>query len=87
MGAAPCDILMLVFAQGLRPVILGLLVGVPAALGVGHILRIARIEVSSTHTVTFTGVVLVLAAACILSCTILARRAVRVHPVIALRFD
>jgi putative ABC transport system permease protein len=87
MGAAPRDILMLVFAQGLRPVMLGLLVGVPAALGVGHALRIALVGVSSTDPVTFTGVVLTLVAACFLGCAIPARRAVRVDPVIALRRD
>jgi putative ABC transport system permease protein len=87
MGASPRDILRLVLAQGLRPVALGLLLGLPAALGVGRVLRTALIGVSSNDLVTFTGVILTLAAACVLGCTIPARRAVRVDPVIALRCE
>lgn len=87
MGAAPRDILMLVFTQGLRPVMLGLVAGVPAALGVGHVLRMALVGVSSTDSLTFAGVVLTLVAASFLGCAIPARRAVRVDPVIALRCD
>jgi predicted permease len=87
MGAAPRDILKLVFAQGLRPAALGLGVGLAAALGVTRVLRMALVGVSANDPVTFTGVILVLGAACVLGCAIPARRAVRVDPVIALRRD
>ena len=87
MGAAPRDILTLVFAQGLRPAGLGLAVGLAAALGVTRVLRMTLVGVSSNDPATFTGVILVLGAACVLGCAIPARRAVRVDPVIALRRD
>ena len=87
MGAAPRDILRLVFVQGLRPVAQGLLVGLPAAVGVGRVLRMALVGVSSNDPVTFTGVVLTLVGACVLGCLLPARRAVGVDPVIALRCD
>jgi hypothetical protein len=87
MGAAPRDILKLVFAQGLRPAALGLGVGLAAALGVTRVLRMALVGVSANDPLTFTGVILVLGAACVLGCAIPARRAVRVDPVIALRRD
>jgi putative ABC transport system permease protein len=87
MGAAPRDILTLVLAQGLRPVALGLLVGLPAALGVGRVLRIALVGVSANDPATLLGVTLTLAAACLLGCAIPARRAVRIDPIAALRCD
>jgi putative ABC transport system permease protein len=87
MGAAPRDILTLVFAQGLRPAALGLAVGLAAALGVTRVLRITLVGVSANDPATFMGVILVLGAACALGCAIPARRAVRVDPVIALRRD
>jgi len=87
MGASPRDILKLVLAQGLRPVALGQLIGLPAALGVGRVFRIALVGVSSSDPSTFLGVVLTLVAACLLGCAIPARRATRVDPVIALRQD
>ncbi len=58
MGAAPRDILGMVFVQGLRPVALGLLVGLPAAVGVGRVLRVALVGVSTNDPVTFAGVIL-----------------------------
>lgn len=87
MGAAPRDILRLVFAQGLRPAALGLAVGLAAALAVTRVLRMTLVGVSSNDPATFLGVILVLGAACVLGCAIPARRAVRVDPVVALRRD
>jgi putative ABC transport system permease protein len=87
MGAAPRDILTLVFAQGLRPAALGLAIGLAAALGVTRVLRMTLVGVSANDPATFMGVILVLGAACALGCAIPARRAVRVDPVIALRRD
>jgi predicted permease len=87
MGAAPRDILTLVFAQGLRPAALGLAVGLAAALGVTRVLRMTLVGVSANDPATFMGVILVLGAACVLGCAIPARRAARVNPVVALRRD
>ncbi|HEV8038152.1 MAG TPA: hypothetical protein VGP62_04755 [Bryobacteraceae bacterium] len=66
---------------------LGLGVGLAAALGVTRVLRMALVGVSASDPVTFMGVILVLATACVLGCVIPARRAVRVDPVAALRRD
>jgi len=87
MGAAPRDILTLVFVQGLRPAALGLAVGLAAALAVTRVLRMALVGVSANDPATFTSVILVLATACVLGCAIPARRAVGVDPVAALRRD
>jgi hypothetical protein len=87
MGASPRDILTLIFAQGVRPVAFGLLIALPAALGVMRILRTTLVGISSNDPITFLGVILTLVSACVLGCAIPARRAVRVDPVIALRCD
>jgi putative ABC transport system permease protein len=87
MGAAPHDILALVFVQGLWPAAIGLAVGSAAALAVTRVLRMTLVGVSASDPATFAGVILVLATACVLGCGIPARRAVRVDPVAALRRD
>lgn len=87
LGAAPRDILTLVFAQGLRPAALGSALGLAAALGVTRVLRMTLVGVSSNDPATFLVVILVLGAASVLGCAIPARHAVRVDPVVALRRD
>ncbi len=87
MGGTERDILRMVFAQGMRPLALGLGIGLVLALGVTRVLRIVLAGVSPFDPVTFLGVVLVLVAAGVLGCAIPARRAIRVDPVAALRRD
>jgi ABC-type antimicrobial peptide transport system permease subunit len=87
MGGTDRDILRLVLAQGLRPLALGVGIGLPAAFGITHVLRAALIGVSPGDPVTFLGVVVVLVLAGVLGCAIPARRAVRVDPVVALRCE
>ncbi len=87
VGATRRDILRLVYAQGMRPMLLGMALGLPAAFGVTHILRMALIGVSPGDPLTFAMVVLVLAMAAVLGCAIPARRAVRVDPIVALRYE
>ena len=86
VGGTARDIL-LVFAQGMRPLALGLGIGLALALGVTRVLRMVLAGVSPFDPVTFLGVVLVLVAAGVLGCAIPGRRAIRVDPVAALRRD
>jgi len=87
MGGTARDILQMVFAQGMRPLALGLGIGLVLALGVTRVLRIVLAGVSPFDPVTFLGVVVVLVLAGALGCAIPARRAIRVDPVAALRRD
>jgi putative ABC transport system permease protein len=87
MGGTDRDILRLVLAQGLRPLALGMAIGLPAAFAITHALRMALIGVSPGDPITFLVVVVVLALAGILGCAIPARRAIRVDPVVALRCE
>ena len=87
MGGSPPDIIRMVFAQGLRPLAFGLLLGLPAAFGLTRLLRSELVGVSPSDPLTFGGVIAVLITAGVLGCAIPSRRAIRVDPVIALRCD
>jgi putative ABC transport system permease protein len=87
VGGTRRDILRLVYAQGMRPIVVGMVIGLPAAFGIAHILRTVLIGVSPGDPATFLGVVLVLVFAGVLGCAIPARRAIRVDPIVALRYE
>jgi hypothetical protein len=87
IGGTRRDILRLVYTQAMRPLMLGMVVGLPVGFGVTHVLRAVLVGVSPGDPLTFLTVVLVLAAAGIAGCAIPARRAVRVDPIVALRYE
>jgi putative ABC transport system permease protein len=87
MGATARDILALVMKQGMLPVGIGLLVGLPAALAVTPVLKSQLVNVSPTDPITLFGASGVLIVSAILGCWIPARRAMRVDPVVALRHE
>ena len=87
IGADSREILKLVFAQGMRPLAIGLTIGLIGSLVLNRILISELVGVSPSDAVTLlaTSVALTLAAA--LGCWIPARRAARVDPIIALRHE
>ncbi|HKX00245.1 MAG TPA: ABC transporter permease [Bryobacteraceae bacterium] len=85
-GGAP-EIIRLVLMQGIRQIIIGLAIGLPAALAVTRVLRAVLVGVSPGDPMTFLAVVMVLALTGGVACAIPARRAVRVDPVAALRCE
>jgi putative ABC transport system permease protein len=85
LGAATADILRLVAWQGLRPVVGGLLAGIPAALAGGQLLQVMLFEVEPADPAAFAGTTIVLLIAGLAATLIPARRATRVEPVAALR--
>jgi putative ABC transport system permease protein len=87
LGAARGDILRMVFAQGMRPLAIGVVLGLGAAFGVTRVLSFLLTGVSPTDPLTFTLVVTVLLAASAAGCAIPARRAMRVDPAVALRHE
>jgi predicted permease len=82
VGGTSGDILRLVFRQSLRPLVIGLMAGLPLALVVTHLLRAVLTGVSPGDPVTFLAASGVLVLAGVAGCAIPARRAVRVDVVV-----
>jgi putative ABC transport system permease protein len=85
LGASSSAILRMVFAQGMRQMALGLVIGVAAAFGVTRVVGALLVGVSPTDPITFGSVALILTLAAVAGCAIPARRATRVDPAVALR--
>ena len=87
LGAQKRDVLRLVLGQGLWLAGAGALVGLVAAFLLGRAVSALLFGVQAVDPVTFTGVPLVLIGVALLACYIPARRATRVDPIIALRYE
>jgi putative ABC transport system permease protein len=87
LGASRSNILGLVFAQGMRHVVIGLVVGMGAAFGLTRILGSLLVGVKPADPITFVFVAAVLTIAGVLGCAIPAKRATNVDPIIALRYE
>ncbi len=87
LGASHSRILRMVFAQGMRPMSIGLVLGLAAAFGVTRVLSALLAGVSPNDPLTFTLVATVLIASAFAGCAIPARRAMRVDPAVALRHE
>ena len=87
LGAEPGDVLRMVIKQGMTLVVAGLGIGLLASLWIAPPLRTLLFDVTPTDPVTFAGVFAVLALAALVACYIPARRATRIDPLVALRYE
>jgi predicted permease len=87
LGAQTADVLRLVVKQGLAPVVIGLAVGLAAALALGRLLTAQLYEVSAQNPVLLGATSATLAIVALLACLIPARRASLINPIEALRTE
>ena len=87
LGAQPRDVLFLVLRAGVRLVIVGLAIGIPAAFAMGRGLGGLLYGVNPSDPLTFIAIPLLLGSVALLATTVPARRATRVEPIVALRND
>jgi putative ABC transport system permease protein len=87
MGAQAGQVQMLVIAQGMRLVLIGVLIGVPISMAVAQVVKSMLFGLSSRDPVTYVGAAALLAIAGLMACSMPARRAAKVDPMIALRYE
>jgi len=87
LGAQPRNILRLVLGQGLRLALTGAVVGLICAIGLSHLITNLLYGVRSTDPLTFAGVALLFLGVALVACYFPARRAMKVDPMVALRWE
>jgi predicted permease len=87
LGAHQRDILLLILGRGGKLAALGVAIGLAAALGLTRLMASLLFGVGATDPLTFVGVALLLTVVALAACYIPARRAAKVDPIVALRYE
>jgi putative ABC transport system permease protein len=87
LGARPLHVLRLIFGQSMGMLLIGIVVGLAGAFALTKFMRTLLFEITATDPLTYVSVVGLLAVVALLACYIPARRAAKVDPLIALRYE
>jgi putative ABC transport system permease protein len=87
VGAKENDVLRLMMRQGMRPALIGLAIGLVSAVALTRLMKSLLFGVTATDPATFITLALLLMIVALLACYFPARRATKVDPMIALRYE
>jgi putative ABC transport system permease protein len=87
LGAGSGDVLKMILGQALRTIFIGVAIGIAGSLALTRTVESLLFGVTATDPLTFGGVTLLLVGAALLACYIPARRATKVDPLVALRYE
>src|SRR6059036_902675 len=87
LGAQTRDVLRLVVNQGMKPVVIGLAIGIVAAFTLGRLIGSQLYQVSASDPALLGGATVLLATIALAACLLPARRATHVDPIVALRYE
>jgi putative ABC transport system permease protein len=87
LGAARFQVLRLVIREGFQPILAGIVIGIAASVGVSRLIAATLFGLNPMDAISFSGVSLMLGAIALLATYLPARRAMRVDPMVALRYE